>query len=656
MRQSSTSTTKNHTLRLDLLEPDFQHLKTLASRSDLCTKTYAEFLLKNLLRDTGESRDILKRLTSLSQFLPVLMVLITLLTPMQAFSSGHGFICDYNEGDFSKWIGREVLYTVTAYCKFCYSSGGGGYGYVHRHQTWSKVSSEVAKRLVPGYRWRNTDLETSSIYCDNVIVNIESFDSVVVEEGNKVYFAHAHYLDTVKNELIRDKWVWITWDGDTLSGTVQSTDQRIFAMNQKMVLCPPNQHNQFYPIDKNVIPGGTSGSLLIGAPQRGSMGYVFNTTRQAYASFAGENEYVPWNTNPADLWKCLDYMVYPELYKRCSGVDPNTQRRSIYLNRMQHALRCNDFSEFGDPLDIHDISGGWDSTLNCGEGGYAVAHTPNDTNKMIDIDRPFIYDRDGKCLNCGGEGYTVDKCYENWSFKLDDPKCYAMYTGTLGLSAVTALAALVGGPYGLAVFGPAVKTELGNYLCTYASAGCIEFGTYRDGDPEAGCGAPWWDSFLGGSSGWYMPGNVKPHSCADKYSWYKKKPFAYGRDLPETAPEYSEAAKPEEWKTDLQFTSLNARDSVDKPATDEQIDTMISRMDLTKAEQDSFRMLMKQSQNYHYMKNNEIDPSSPPENTYGEGDLDQDIGRKDLFNSDNDKQQAVTDENTRSSKITEILK
>jgi uncharacterized protein (DUF1778 family) len=58
-----------HVVKLELTEEEFQALKEHAEKSNIPTKTYTEFVLKNILREAKRPDSLLDKLTNLKNIL-----------------------------------------------------------------------------------------------------------------------------------------------------------------------------------------------------------------------------------------------------------------------------------------------------------------------------------------------------------------------------------------------------------------------------------------------------------------------------------------------------------------------------------------------------------------------------------------------------------
>jgi hypothetical protein len=238
------------------------------------------------------------------------------------------------------------------------------------------------------------------------------------------------------------------------------------------------------------------------------------------------------------------------------------------------------------------------------------------------VPKPFIYDKHGNCVNCGGEGWITFKCYDNWKLRYgwDEPKCDALYV-VHGAVIAGALAVGWTGVGTAASLGAAVFGLREMYL-----ADCVKFGYNGEEDCE---------SDLYKFANWYT-------SLVADDDWYKQETLATGRALPNDAPEYTEKSHPEDWRTDVFLRFQALRDSSDLPISDYYIRLIIDNPQFREQYHNGYirkdyldkilRMLANESPDIHYsrLKNNPVDLEKSAPEKYQEGDLDQDIGKGNL--------------------------
>lgn len=650
-------------VRIDLQESDHDKLREIASRFNLSLTTFLGFLIKRILNHPTRMNDILSSKN-------VLILALTALS-LNLTAAQWGYIC-HNE---HPQIAREMVpynkYYIKAFdCHIHRKATPSGYYWgahlcdaaVDRYQASGNIEDcfktvQVTKaqydELLAHRRTDNSfslrtdcsefhvDLEellATEIICafnktPAMQVNINPTQTVPVyeyncvewnvtwhtcgnpaDDGNAsnvfvlppddgvhkyVYYvspntwpAHAHYMNLETNELIADKWVWVLSDGDTMSNTNEIPRDRIFWVEGTLV--PPNQDNRFFPGDN------------ISASHNTAIGY---------------NEYIPLNSNTPDLWNCPDMLTYRKLYEACSKQDPQEQRSMLtWMKYKRSTGGCEDKNEFSSMYDVYDISGDWDNTLNCGEGGYKIQRTANDpTGEEMTVDKPFLYDKNGNCINCGGEGWITYKCYDNWKLKygVDYPKCDALYA----VNGTVIAGALAAGFTGLGT-AAAVATAVAGLKEMY-EAGCVKFGYNGDED----C-----NSELYKFAKWYT-------SQVANRKWYVEDTLAVGQALPSNAPEYSERTHPEDWSNDLRLRFAGQRDSSDEKVSDYHVRMMDShpQIGLLKEEQiDLLNGIFTKQANaspdisFPKLKSKKINTSKSAEETYLPQDLDEDIGNSDL--------------------------
>lgn len=435
-------------------------------------------------------------------------------------------------------------------------------------------------------------------------------DSAITWVWTLKYVAHAHYMDTVTNELIRDKWVYVTKEGDTISKTGSVPSGQMVVFDKPTVLVPPNQRNKFYPV----------------------VDVVSNSTAKI-------NTRVPFNNNPVTYWCCPDMSVYTRLYNICRyGMPTDEEEHRARLNNLMAAFGGSiDTSEFEGlgPFDNFTVTNIWDSTLNNGMGGYKIIKHKLDTSATMAIDRPFVYDRDGNCLNCGATGFSTEKVYENWDYNKDDAGCAAMigfelaqnaaeitvlYNAILllgGMTAAMSASQVVGTGYvalGSAATG-ATTGFLGSEIVggfreslrDLADCGCIDFGkagpkgsrresrkidensvlveylmqdwqAIKGREPDKqGTGVEMRltheaQGLISLHDQMYPDQPFDINGCADCYGayypFYVKDTIAVASNLPNSAPPYGENVNPEQWHSDLNWRSADLRDSINLPSSE----------------------------------------------------------------------------------------
>jgi hypothetical protein len=540
--------------------------------------------------------------------------LILLSAANIAFAASWGYVCDGVHDNLSIMVGVTYKYSMdftTLEDVFDWT--------MHKTLTLSLAQyQEGVRNFDEGHIYNTTSIGGTTFY--NPV-----FHSSIDNPGVRNYIGHAHYMNTALNQLYQDRWCYITTDGDTLPKSASLPAARRVLYTEITAVTPPNQDNRFYPSDP----------------------YVTNNvqTQAAPANWgANVNEAVPFNSNPANLWKCPDTLYYASLFHNCALVNKQQILSDALWRKMSNTLGCNDKSEFhgGTLYDVYDLSGNWDPSLNCGQGGYTLIRTPNDQNKKIIMDRTLIYDTDGKCLNCGGIGFSVYKCRSNWRFK-ETPGCQIARVGSdltgaigVGLTAlsyvspnmlITNAVTTVGSPVlsALSTGGGAALTYYGSLKLSY-EVGCIEFG-YDEG--EYAC------------DGIAYIGLKALTSLISSDPWYIKDTIAQGTDVAGNNPPYTRTSHPEMWNTDRRQRFHDKRDSISLPENDN-LDTLANDPAMQAffreypGREQRFRDIMKKnttatgSLNMERFKTKGVDSSLTPEQTYTEDDINKDIGRADL--------------------------